>query len=97
MKNKIFMIANTSDDYQLGAMLARAAKSLNIDLSVGETSVATYAPSMSNLFGKVFFKLAGKRPIEWWSWNQRIVNRIEEFQPDLVLVTGILPLTELLN
>jgi len=48
---------------------------------------------MKHIFGKLFFKLSGKIPLEWWSFNREVADLISEFKPNLILVTGIFPLS----
>jgi spore maturation protein CgeB len=93
MNHKILIIGNTSENYQLGSILTRASKQLDLLFSTSDTNRNLYAPSMKYLWGKIFFKLSGKRPLEWWSFNRKIVSQIKEFNPQIVLVTGIFPLT----
>ena len=93
MNYKIIIIGNTSESYELGSILIRALQELNILFYTSDTSWNSYAPSMKNSWGKIFFKISGKRPLEWWSFNKKIVNCINEFGPQVVLVTGIFPLT----
>ncbi|MEH2392618.1 MAG: glycosyltransferase [Nostoc sp.] len=93
MNYKILIVGNTSESYQLGSILVRASQELNILFDTSDTSWNSYAPSMKNSWGKIFFKISGKRPLEWWSLNKKIVNCINEFSPQVVLVTGIFPLT----
>ena len=92
MKNRLLIIGNTSANYHVGAMFLRAAKELDLDVKVCDTNLESYAPSMSSILGKVFFKIAGKRPIESWTFNRKVVSIIYEFCPQLIIVTGIFPL-----
>ncbi|WP_208350579.1 CgeB family protein [Aetokthonos hydrillicola] len=66
---------------------------MNLSLAINDTSWNSYAPSMKYLWGRALFKLTGKRPLEWWLFNKRTVALINDFKPQLVLVTGIFPLT----
>ena len=98
MKDKILLICNTSTDSylgsNLGAMFKRASEDLSLDFSTIDNSFSNYAPSMKQIWGKAFFKLSGKRPIEWWSFNQRIITTLLDKEPKFVLVTGIFPLSD---
>ncbi|MEH1853879.1 MAG: glycosyltransferase [Nostoc sp.] len=93
MNHRVLIIGNTSENYQLGSILTRASQELCLLFSTTDTNWNYYAPSMKYLWGKIFFKLSGKRPLEWWSFNREIVSYIKEFNPQVVLVTGIFPLT----
>ncbi len=90
---KILIVGNVSETYHLGSILVRSAKEINIECLAADTNPKNYAPSMSSILGKVFFKLSGKRTLEWWSFNQQLITQIDESRPNLILVTGIFPLT----
>ena len=92
--NQIIIVGNTSEFYHLGAILIRASKILNIDIIESDNNTVKYAPSMSSVLGKGFFRIAKKRPFEWWKFNRNLINQIQEHRPNLVLVTGIFPLTQ---
>lgn len=92
MNTKILIIGNTSEDDQLGSILSRASLEMNLPLAVSDTNFHSYAPSMKYLWGRAFFKIAGKRSLEWWSFNYKSTALIEEFCPQVVLVTGIFSL-----
>lgn len=94
MSLKVLIVGNTSKSYHLGSILIRAAKSINIEVSEYTTDISSYAPSMATLWGKAFFKVVGKRPFEWPTFNKKLIVQIEESNPDLVLVTGISPLSK---
>jgi len=94
MTHRLLIIGNTSETYHVGSMFARAAAALDVLVTTNDINWRTYAPSMQYLWGRGFYKLAGKRALEWWSFNQKTASHIREFQPTLVLVTGIFPLTE---
>jgi len=91
--HKVLIVGNVSEDYHLGSILVRAAQSCMIDAVSVDTNFDYYAPSMSFLWGRAFFKVFGKRPIEWWQFNQNLIERIKEYGPDLVLVAGVCPLS----
>jgi len=92
VKNRLLIVGNTSADYHVGAMFLRSAKDLGIDVRTCNTNIETYAPSMSSIFGKLFFKVAGKRPIESWKFNRNLAEEIHKFRPQIIFVTGIFPL-----
>ncbi|MBA3921777.1 MAG: glycosyltransferase [Nostocaceae cyanobacterium] len=94
MNSRILIIGNTSEVFHIGSMFTRAAKEINLTLAVSDTNINSYAPSLKHLWGKAFFKISGKRPIEWWSFNHKIIALIEEFYPKIVLITGIIPLQD---
>ena len=92
MRKKILIIGNNQENYHVGSMFIRAAQELKLLWKVKDNNLITYAPSMKYILGKLFFKFNNKIPLGWWSFNQRIVELINEFKPDLILVTGIFPL-----
>jgi hypothetical protein len=94
MNHQLLIIGNTLEFFQLGACFVRAAQSMNLPTLESDTSWKTYAPSMSHWWGRAFFKLSGKRTLEWWEYNQRIISLIEQCCPQVVLVTGIFPMRD---
>ena len=94
MNNKILFIGDTSGINSIGSMLTRATQELNLPFVVNNNRFSNYAPSMKTIWGKAFFKMTGKRPLEWWLFNHNIVNTILDVNPSLVLVTGIFPLSD---
>ena len=94
MITKILIIGNTSEKYHLGSCLVRSAKILNIECIECDLNWKNWAPSMYSTWGRIFFKLSKKRPLEWWSFNKKLVTKIKEHKPNLILVTGIFPLQE---
>lgn len=94
MESKILLIGNTSESHLIGFAYSGAAKALNLPFLNIDTSWNSSFPSMKTILGKTFFKLTNKRPIEWWQFNRNIVNTIKKFRPQIVLVTGILPLID---
>ena len=47
---------------------------------------------MKQMLGKIFYRLADKRSWEWWTFQHSLLRQVEELKPDLVVVTGILPI-----
>lgn len=94
MGKNILIIGTTSEPAQIGAIFARASHEMNLKVAVMDTNFNSYAPSMKTLWGRAFFKLADRRPIEWWKFNRHTVKLIEEFCPQVIVVTGIVPLTD---
>ncbi len=92
MTTRLLIIGNISDTYHLGSMLVRAAKEIKIPVFVMDTDWKTYAPSMEYFLGRIYYRLAGKRPLEWWLANRKTARLIRKVRPTLVLVTGITPL-----
>lgn len=89
---ELLIIGNISETFHLGSILARAAQQIGVPFAGSDTSWNNYAPSMSYLWGRAFFKLTGKRPLEWWSFNKKTARLVEELKPNLIVVTGIFPL-----
>ena len=95
---QILLIGDTSVPEALGTKLKRGAEQLGISekfkISVSYHSPAlNYSPSMGTKRGKILYRLAGKRSLEWWGYQQNLLEKIKELNPDLILVTGILPLS----
>jgi len=94
----LLLIADTSVPEALGSKLMNGAVSLGLqpirDVQVTYTSPAAhYSPSMQRLRGKVFYRLADRRSWEWWKFQSKLLIQIRRSKPKLVLVTGILPLS----
>jgi spore maturation protein CgeB len=89
---KILIIGNTSESHHLGSILVRSAEELNLLFYTSDTSWSSYAPSMKYSWGKFFFKISGKRPVEWWNFNKTISKYIIDISPQIVIVNGMFPL-----
>lgn len=94
MVPKLLIIGNTSEPYHLGSMLLRAGQALQWSVLTRVISLETYCPSVGHPLGKIFYKLADKRPMEWWSFNRETARLILQAQPTLIVVTGLLPLSD---
>ena len=93
MKDRVLIVGNTSTDYHIGSAFLRSAKELDLVVETCDTNWENYAPSMSSIFGRVFFKVSGKRPIESWKFNRNLTEEIHKFRPQIIIVTGIFPLS----
>lgn len=93
MKTQLLIIGSNYY-YELGSMLFRAANSLGIVTKICSNNLSDYASSMNHIPGKIFFKISGKRPLEWWDFNKEIIRQINHLQPKVILVTGIFPLMD---
>ena len=96
---KLLLIGDTSLPEALGSKLLRGGITLGISsewqISVSYHSPApNYSPSMKSKRGKIFYRIADKRSWEWWSYQKLLLEQVEVLKPDLVLVTGILPLKQ---
>ena len=70
-------------------MLGRGADTLGIPwLPVN----IDYAPSLKTFYGKVFMRISGGRPREWWNFNRAATIVIRQNRPKLVVSTGVIPL-----
>ena len=63
MNTRLLLIGNTSDPGQVGAILLRAAIHLNCDIEVVDNNLYGYAPSITHVLGKIFFKMSEKKTI----------------------------------
>jgi hypothetical protein len=87
------LVADTSVPEALGSKLLQAAEQLHLQPQVSYSSPAPhFSPSMGRRRGKVFYRFADRRSWEWWGYQKQLLSEIERQQPQLVLVTGILPL-----
>jgi len=96
MPIRLLMLADTSTPWALGSKLLQGASELGLaaaDIGVSYTSAAPFfSPSMASFPGKIFYRLADRRSLEWWGFQRQIVGLIRDQRPSLVLVTGIMPL-----
>ena len=92
MITKLLIIGSNRNSCDVGSMLLRASKSLNCQSFIYDNNPIKYAPSMQTLKGKIFFKIANRRPYEWWSFNKNLLNYISKYNPQIIIVTGIFPL-----
>ena len=95
--NKLLLLGDTSISEALGSKLLRGLKSSvlseiwEVELIYNSPAVV-FSPSMRTICGKIFYRLADKRSREWWLFRKKLEKKIKHYKPDLVLVTGILPL-----
>ncbi|MEH2312074.1 MAG: glycosyltransferase [Nostoc sp.] len=94
MSTQLLLIGNTSSPGQIGEILLRAANNLNCCVETVDNHWLSYAPSMKSLWGRLIFKVLGKRPLEWMQLNRKIVHLIQKQKPDIVLVVGVFPLSK---
>lgn len=93
----LLLVADTTIPEALGSKLLRGTRQAGLDsrrdVVTAYTSPAqTFSPSMRHLGGKIFYRLADRRSWEWWGFQRKLIELIEQYKPRLVLVTGILPL-----
>lgn len=90
----VLLLGDTSVPEALGSKFLRASKPIGLDLQVAYSSPAPqFSPSMARKRGKVFYRLADRRSWEWWGFQRQLLEQIKANSPQLVLVTGILPLS----
>ena len=94
----LLLLADTSVPEALGSKFLRGAAAAGLDpstdLEVAYSSAAPqFSPSMRRRRGKAFYRLADRRSWEWWGFQRQLLSRISACRPQLVLVTGILPLS----
>ena len=94
---RLLLIGDTSLPEALGSKLMRGAKNLELNrewgISISYHSPApNYSPSMNRKRGKLFYRLADKRSWEWWGFQELLLQKVKKIKPDIVLVTGVLPL-----
>jgi spore maturation protein CgeB len=93
----LLLIGDTNDPGALGSKFLRAAPAAGLDpatdLKFAYSSPAiSYSPSMKGFAGRLFYRLADRRSWEWWGFQHILMKVIDDYQPKLVVVTGILPL-----
>lgn len=94
---QLLLLGDTSIPEALGSKLLKGftkpqtSREWNVITSYTSPAL-TYSPSMRRLRGKIFYRLAGKRSWEWWDYQKTLLELVRQKKPDLVLVTGVLPL-----
>lgn len=94
---RLLLIGDTSLPEALGSKLLRGAKSIKAEknwqiITTYHSPAIYYSSSMQRKRGKLFYRLSDKRSWEWWSFQRLLLRQIKELKPDLVIVTGILPI-----
>lgn len=89
----ILLIGDVTNDFYLGSMFARSAKELGKCCYLINIQNEVAYPSMQHFLGKVFYKISGKLPLEWWQFNNKVAKCVLKLKPKLVLITGIVPLS----
>jgi hypothetical protein len=93
LPSRWLLVADTSIPEALGSKLSQAAIGIGCVPAIAYSSPALiYSPSMARLRGKIFYRLADRRSWEWWPFQNHLLEQIERVRPQLMLVTGILPL-----
>jgi hypothetical protein len=88
--SRSMIIGFITHPHDVGSALVFAAKSLNLHLAVA--NISDYESSLNHLWGKVFYRIAQHRTLEWFDFQRKILDLIDKFEPQLVIVTGIIPL-----
>lgn len=95
---KVLLIADTSTNSALGSKIINSANSViaefKLEIRTTYTSAAPeYSPSMRSRRGKAFYYLNDKRTFEWRDFQREATELINLMEPDLVIVSNILPLS----
>lgn len=90
------LIADTSKPEALGSKLLRSARKTeqvigNIQIEYNSPD-KLYSPSMKTLPGRVYYRLRGKRTVEWNLFSMELRKKIMILKPEHIIVTNILPL-----
>jgi spore maturation protein CgeB len=95
---RLLLIADTSSVSALGSKFIRGIQEAGFsedEVKIIYSSPAQqFSPSMGSLAGKIFYRLADKRSLEWWGFQRELVRIILQERPQWILVTGILPLSK---
>ena len=95
---RLLLVGDTSSPEALGSKFVRNFREAGFkdrrEIVTRYTSPAVYfSPSMKSIWGKIFYRLADRRSVEWWKFQTELREVLKEMQPSVVLVTGILPLS----
>lgn len=85
------VIVGYPQDYHIGAHLRNAAAQLGLSVSLIDPTQAFQAPWVLR---QINWHLRERRPTYLENFNQHVVEQCRELEPDYLLVTGLLPVTE---
>jgi spore maturation protein CgeB len=88
----LLILGNFSASCHVGSMFGRAADTLGVPWRPLDYDPYRFAPSYRTLPGRVFLRLSGGRPWEWWRFNRQIAEEITRVRPRFLLVSGSFPL-----
>ncbi|QNJ07679.1 conserved hypothetical protein (DUF3880) [Synechococcus sp. Minos11] len=96
---RLLLIGDTSKVEALGSKLLKGMGKSSISREWEVFVIYTspdrhFSPSMNSIQGKIFYRLADKRSMEWFGFQEKLKEDLKEINPDLVIVTGILPLAK---
>ena len=98
MSPRLFLLADTSAPEALGSKLVHGATQLGVaesDLDISYINASPFwSPSMKRMRGKIFYRLADRRSWEWWGFQRKLLDQVSSKPPNILLVTGILPLAK---
>lgn len=98
MNYRLLLLGDTSSEVALGSKLLRGARDSSIakDWEIVNTYSSpgvNYSPSMKTIPGKIFYRLNSKRSWEWREFETHLAAKIKQSKPNMILVTGIMPLS----
>lgn len=89
MKTKVIMVGNPRETH-VGRHLLNAAGAAGVEVEMLDLLEAYAGP---RLLKSVFWHLLGKRPMRLERFSAGVLQRCSQMKPDLVLTTGIAPLS----
>jgi hypothetical protein len=87
---KVLLVGNASPTH-VGAHLLEAARQLGLEMRVCDMREAYRGPFVPR---KIAWWLGGHRPLRLGEFSRDVVEAVRTWRPDVVLTTGIAPLTE---
>jgi spore maturation protein CgeB len=88
--SRLLVVGSTGGSH-IGGSLVRAAPSLGLEAEICNMQNAWHHGSVSQKF---LWRFCGRRPIALEKFSQGVVEKCRLFQPEIMLTTGMAPVTE---
>ncbi|RLB06112.1 MAG: hypothetical protein DRG83_01055 [Deltaproteobacteria bacterium] len=80
------LLVSVDKFYYVGAFFRRALEELGYEYAFVDEG-KFLEPLKRSLLHKLAYRLLGRRPLTYWAFNKELLQKAQEFQPDVVLVT----------
>lgn len=80
------LLVGSGKFYHVGAFFRKALEELDYEYTFVDEG-KFLQPLQRSLIHKVAYRLLGRRPLTFWAFNKELLQKVQEFQPDVVLVT----------
>ena len=80
------LLVSVDKFYYVGAFFRRALEELGYEYAFVDEG-KFLEPLKRSLLHKIAYRLLGRRPLTFWAFNKELLQKVQEFHPDVVLVT----------